>query len=555
MSRKELALAAAAVAGWYALAWFVAHPLANAPVADSWIYSRAVRALLDTGGFHFVGFTQAMPVAQVIYGAGWAWLFGHGAVSLDLSVAILGALDGILFYVLARRCGASIEGSAIATALLIANPCYLLLSFSFMTEIPFLTPTIAACCAFAYADGEHETRWLCVAAALAVVAFMVRPFGVAALVGFAGAILLYDLQPTRLDRRWLRKAVPKLAPFAAGFTACAIGWVWFTMTNPEPWMLHYSEHRIEYILDVSPATYARAGVAGPLLYLGLVLSPVALMYGLSERRRRRALVLGAALMATAFALVWADPGLPSIPEMSCFGGWHNVLLLHGLPNRFVWTPAAQKLAIAIASFGAAGLLVAAADVRERLNRAASAVLIAALCYWAGTIPLWFFNDRYYLVLVPAGCLLLALAPMPRARVLRAGALAMLALLAYVSITGVYDYQRGLAALVEARDTLERRGVPRDAIDAGYSLNGEDLYRYIDKGADSYRRESGIPMITSARLEEYTMAATPIPGTEIIGRVTWPGPCGFGTREIYLLRKLTHARGTERLLRKSARGRS
>jgi len=92
-------------------------------------------------------------------------------------------------------------------------------------------------------------------------------------------------------------------------------------------------------------------------------------------------------------------------------------------------------------------------------------------------------------------------------------------------------------VIAARDALERAGVTRPEIDAGYSPNGADLYRFADEGEDSLERESGIPMITSGALDEYTIAAAPIAGTEIMRRFDWPGVCGFGRRDLYVLRRV------------------
>ena len=118
--------------------------------------------------------------------------------------------------------------------------------------------------------------------------------------------------------------------------------------------------------------------------------------------------------------------MPVTPEYSCFGGWHNVLILRGDPNRFSWDGygAWQYVFLILASAGAAGLLAAFAEIFKTLDRAAAAIVIAALVYWAATIPLWFYNDRYYLVLVPAGAIVLALAPLPRTRMVQAAAFAM-----------------------------------------------------------------------------------------------------------------------------------
>ena len=93
--------------------------------------------------------------------------------------------------------------------------------------------------------------------------------------------------------------------------------------------------------------------------------------------------------------------MPATPEYSCFGGWHNVLILRGGANRFSWDSDWQYAFLLLASVGAAGLIVAFTEIFKTLGRGTAAILIAAAIYWAATIPLWFYNDRYYLVLVPA----------------------------------------------------------------------------------------------------------------------------------------------------------
>jgi len=89
-----------------------------------------------------------------------------------------------------------------------------------------------------------------------------------------------------------------------------------------------------------------------------------------------------------------------------------------------------------------------------------------------------------------------------------------------------------------RDLLLAQGIPRDQIDAGYGLDGHDLYRYAACGIDTQADEAGIPMVTSSTLASYTIAGAPIGGNEIIGRFTWPGPFGFGARPLYVLKRLS-----------------
>jgi hypothetical protein len=530
--------AAAAVIGWYVFALAILHPLTDAPVVDSWLYGSAVRRFLRTGEIRFAGYTQAMPIAQVFYGAAWAREFGASAVSLEIATVVLAIVCGVMFHALARKCGAWRWQALAATGLLVCNPCFTFLSFSFMTEIPFLALVVATHLAFAQAKGEdaRSQLWLWLAAVLAVLAFMIRPFGAMTIAGCVGAILIYEGW-LRGDRRIGRaRILVMLMPFEVALAACALFWIWLTVLKPKPWSLQLDEDQFAYIFQVPLAVYIRAGVLGPALYLGTVLAPLALLQLATVRWRKVALVAGA-IFGSALLLMQIDHTLPVTPEYSCFGGSHNTLLLRGMSNRFIWESDWQYLFLILASLGAAGLIIAFAEIFMRMRRATAAILIGSIVYWAATIPLWFYNDdRYYLVLVPAGAIVLALAPLPRTGLVKGAGFAMILAMGLLSLGGTYSYQRGLGVILAARNGLEREGVPRSAIDAGYSLNGEDLYRYPKHGIETMKLEAGIPMITSPKVDEYTIASDAIPGSEIVRRLKAPGPFGLGHRYFYLVKK-------------------
>jgi hypothetical protein len=509
---------------WFALVFLIAHPLANGPVADSWIYLRAV-ARWNAGSAALPGFTAAMPLLQLAYGMAWSRWFGLSYVSLYWSVIWLGIAGAILFYLLARRCQARALPAAAATALLVINPCYLFLSFSFMTDVPYVVLLIAAFVMFASAPNDRAgvRLWLC--AALLVAAFTVRVFALAAIAGCAGTVWLRS--PSGTARR-------RLLPFAVGGAACIFTWFTLARVMPVPWMLEFRANRMRYLAMIPAAGYLNDAFAAPLLYLGLVLSPLAIPHLISARWRR-GLAIAAAVGVVVVALMLSDPGGIPSPELSCCGGWDNVLVLRG-PQRFVWTDAPLRLAMkALAILGIAGLALAAGEIRKA-TPAFLAVMLSTAIYWAGTIPLWLFNDRYYLAILPAGCLLLALAPCRRGIAAGAVGLVLAAALGWFAAAGVYDQQRGLEAVMTVRDDLVRHGVPRSAIDAGYPLNGNDLYRDPQPGQpETFAMEAGIPLITTGALKLYTLAAAPIADSEIVRRFGWPGVSGFGRRTLYLLK--------------------
>lgn len=527
--------AAGVVVGWYGLALAVLHPLANGPVADSWIYNESVRWFRASGEFRFPGYTETMPVVQIIYGAVWASIFGAGAISLDLANMFLAIVAALLLYSLAIQCGARPWQALAAAGLLICNPCFLFLSFSFMSEIAFLAALIGAHLAFANAEGDQEVRYLWLSASLTVVAFAVRPFGGAIILGSIGAMVIFD----RRKRIQSQGGVIRLAsmiPFAFALIGCALIWIWLTVIRPPPWKLTQNAGHLALILKVSPWEYLRMGILGPLLYLGIVLSPMALLCVVSKDAFR-VLALGAGIFIATMILVRIGIAYPATPEMSCFGGWSNALILRGISNRFEWHDGWRYIVMLLGSVGGASLIFAAFAVIPKLTRAATAVLLTAAIYWAALIPLWLFNDRYFLLMVPAGALILALAPMPQRLSSHIAAFAMTAVMGLMSLGGVYSYQRGLASVIAARDMLERRGISRASIDAGYGLNGLDLYRFARPSAESLNETAHVPMITSSKIEEYTIAAAPFPGTEIVGRISRPGPFGIGAQEMYVLHRL------------------
>jgi hypothetical protein len=76
----------------------------------------------------------------------------------------------------------------------------------------FLLLLLASHLAFACSDGSRPRLFLWLTAMLAVVAFTVRPFGGAAIIGTAGALLLYDRELWRSAPEALARTARSIAP-------------------------------------------------------------------------------------------------------------------------------------------------------------------------------------------------------------------------------------------------------------------------------------------------------------------------------------------------------
>jgi hypothetical protein len=527
-------LAAIIVITWYGVVYLAAHPLSSAPVVDSWIYEHAVTHFNQTGRFQFSGFTQALPIAQVLYGVAWSRLFGQTSPSMDISTAVFGIVGGLLFYLLTRKCGAAVWTAAAAAALLICNPCYLFLSFSFMTEVPFLAMLLASYVAFACAGNCWQGRWLWLAAACASVAFAVRPFAAATIAGEAAVLLIFRYGRGEA-KSWAGMAA--IVPFLAALITCAGIWIWLMILNPKPWMLQYDEYRLKtYFTAVPLRSYFADGLLGPAIYLGVVSSPLAVLHAI--HCWRRSVVIGAAILISATAVLhFGREPVWNLEKAACFGGSYGALVLSGAPQHDVSAKLGWILLV-LGTAGFAGVCNAWWRTIHDGNPAVLAVLLAGAIYWIAIPLLWFFADRYDLVLVPAACLPLALAPLPRRTIAVPVAGLMIAALALVSLGGIISYHRTMHEIILETGVLLRQGIPRREIDAGYALNGRDLYVYPAQGIDTFRDEPPIPLITTSSTLPYVFATSAVGDAVIWRKFSGCGPLGFSGRPLFVLKTTT-----------------
>jgi hypothetical protein len=522
---------------WYCAVYFAVRPLTEAPVIDSWVYEHAVTHFNRAGTIQFPGFTQAIPVAQVFYGVAWSRVFGETSRSLDISTALLAIVGCLLFYGLARECGAGAWAAAAATALIACNPCYLFLSFSFMTEVPFLVALLASYLAFAYAIRGSRRRWLSLAGAAATVGFAIRPFAAATIAAEAVALLAAGD-----DRNGARRPsrIANAFPLAAALIVCAGFWTWFSVLSPKPWMLEYYQHRLRtYFMLVPLRSYLAGGVLEPAIYLGIVLSPLAVLRAM-QQWRQSIIIAGVILAGSITILRLGHEPVSDLEQVTCFGGSYGALVLSGAPQRDFSSKLAWMLLI-LGAVGFAGICNAWCKAIQNTNWVLWAVLLAGAIYWVAMPLLWLFADRYDLVLVPAACLPLALAPLPRRRIAITAWGLMTAALAFLSVGGLVSYHRTLQEIVMETEALVRQGIPRRQIDAGYSLNGRDLYVYPAEGMDTARDEPPIPLIISSPVSSYVISTSSIPNTVIWRQLSGCGPVGFGRRPLFVLK--ANARST------------
>ena len=131
--------------------------------------------------------------------------------------------------------------------------------------------------------------------------------------------------------------------------------------------------------------------------------------------------------------------------------------------------------------------------------------------------LWFYNDRYVLVLLP---LVVALALGHRDQtVVPRLAWAALALFAVIGLAGTRDSLRFNQAVRDTWQSLVDSGVPPSDIDAGYVWSGWVLYAHPENLAPGLTADD-VPWITSKRRPPYILAKAEIEGYDLVREVTW-----------------------------------
>jgi Dolichyl-phosphate-mannose-protein mannosyltransferase len=185
-------------------------PVGEFPLNDDWIYAKTVQHLLQTGQYQAHPYLNATLVVQTYWGALFCKLFGFSFSTLRMSTLVLSGLNawGI------ARCGLVMGFPRVLAllcgAVVITNPLMLGLSYSFMTDIPFLALSTLSGLCFLSALRRDSTPLIAWGSVLGVAAFFVRQFGVLVPAAFAItlAILQIRRQVSRGGAPWLALGIP-----------------------------------------------------------------------------------------------------------------------------------------------------------------------------------------------------------------------------------------------------------------------------------------------------------------------------------------------------------
>jgi hypothetical protein len=531
---------------WFAVVVIAIGVHRNIPIIDDWTYAWSVERLLDDGRLEVLDWSAVYPLGHALWGAAWSLVLGFSFATLRLSTLAFSLLASWALYLILRELEASPRIALLGALSVAANPVVLLLSASFMTDMPFVGCTLMALLCYIRAMRRGQVSLLWWGGAWAFAAFLDRQIGI--LTPLAALPLLV---PRPGSPPIKRTAV--LLALGASWAAMLVGSLAIiALVRPTGEMMKLVD-RLVYVIQIPLTRY--------LIYNLYVLSTIA-FYALPALlamatirglwRRSTLLVLLVILGALMLGLMGEIP-VPLRPgstwSLDEVGGSRG--LINGLPPVSEFTTIAFAVrgagllafALALMSLAKPGRLAPltfqtedpSRSVLGRLMNAVKTIpmttrtplVIYLVAYLVLANILWMYNDRYLIVLLPV---IVALALGVRQPGLEVPRLAWTAtaIFAIVAVVGTRDALRFNESVRDSWQALVDSGVRPSDIDAGYAWTGWILYAHPENLSKGLTVRD-VPWITSKRRPTYILSKSPLDGYDIAREVAWtddalwPGP--------------------------------
>jgi hypothetical protein len=530
---------------WYVVAGLAVGAYRDIPVIDDWTYAWSVERLLRDGRLEVLDWSAVYPLGHSLWGAAWSLVFGFSFVTLRLSTFGLSLVGCCALYMILRELEARPSAALLGALTVAANPVVLLLSSSFMTDVPFVACTLMALLCYIRAMRRGQVHLVWWGGVWAFAAFLERQIGI--LTPLAALPLLIS--------RPSDKAVPRLATLLAIVTTWAAMFIGslaiVSIVKPTGEMMKLVD-RLIYVIQIPLTRYLISNlyVLGTVAFYAL---PALLAMATLRRLWRRPVLFGVMLVLAALLLGLAGeipvPLRPGSTWTLVEVGGSRGLVNGRLPGAETTTLEMILRGAGLVAFALAFLSLRRTDGPSPLSasttltphsrlRAVLNVLktipmttrAPLVIYMAGYLllanVLWMYNDRYLIVLLPI-LVALALGRPHGAEVPRA-AWASMAVIAVVAVMGTRDALRFNQSVRDSWQSLVDSGVRPSDIDAGYAWTGWMLYAHPENLANGQTAQD-VPWITSKRRLTYVLAKSPIDGYDVSREVAWtddapwPGP--------------------------------
>lgn len=513
----------------WTLAIILVNPMGDFPLNDDWSYGIAVKRFLEEGGYYPTVWTSMSLISQVLWGSLFAGVFGFSFEVLRFSTLVLGLFGLWSIYLMVRHLQqASWLGILFALAVAF-NPIYFALSYTFMTDVPFMA-FVSMALLFLLRNLQFAKKadlWL--GTLMVTLAVLCRQNALFMPIAFAVVILFAQ----GLHKQSLFRA---FVPLIISLTVLLTFQNWLEARDQTPALYGKQIEDLLQILGTPSAWFLRIGEHSiiTLFYLGLFLFPLLLVLAYVHKEAIKPWLIKAILPLSilgSLVLAYVDRLMPikkNVLNSSGIGPLtlHDTYLMN-LPN----VPALPTwfwFIITMLSLLGVGILLwylfhfirslALVMVRkmEMVNNQIASIffLLCAIIYFGPLAFLGFF-DRYLVLLQ----ILLAFAllsyctriKLSKPRVM-AFMLAIIIPLALFSIAATHDYLSWNRARWDALQSLEvEHNVPFTHINGGFEYNGYSLFDddalVGDQSDNWWEEEDDLYMISFGEVQGYDVVRT------------------------------------------------
>jgi hypothetical protein len=246
-----------------------ASPFYEFPLNDDVIYAEAVQTLLETGQLKLSPWVAPTLILQVVYGAAVSKLFGFSFTTLRLTTLVLSLASTSSLYLFLRTLNLNHVLSLCGALTLALNPVYLNLSYTFMTEVPFIAFLLFSLLCYTRGLTRNSYASVLAGSVFAAASLLIRQVGVILPVAVVLSTFFGDSGSRRSRRRDLI------------LLSSALPIVTFTVYSVWLRMIHGPTRALGAFFDLSVLLnpFSLAGMAldhgfATLEYVGLFIAPL-----------------------------------------------------------------------------------------------------------------------------------------------------------------------------------------------------------------------------------------------------------------------------------------
>ncbi|MFK7784330.1 MAG: glycosyltransferase family 39 protein [Crocinitomicaceae bacterium] len=247
----------------------IINPMGNFAINDDWAYAHDAQVLVEKKVFWFSYWPAMTLISQTFWGTLFCKIFGFSLFNLRMATMVLSILGSLTFFSLIKKVVINEKTSFLITVALLANPIYLGLSFTYMTELYYLSFT----CFYLFFLAQFFRRDRLIDWGLAcfflILTVLVRQTGLILPIAFA---FIYFLS----KRLSIRTFLVAVLPFVIAFSSIEIYKILRAQVDPTLGNLSEIGDLFRSISNMSLAfSIERIGLI--FMLVGLMLTPVSLL--------------------------------------------------------------------------------------------------------------------------------------------------------------------------------------------------------------------------------------------------------------------------------------